>query len=357
MRLGHRNPGSWLAELGQTGIGDALGTLEASKRLPELPKTTQAIRQGALSGAQIREIAAAGSVDPDSETPLLATAATSSFKELRDAARGVRAAAADRLIGSERETRIHQARYVRSWVDHDGAFCIGAKCTPIAGALVMAGLEAQAKVHFEEARAAGVMESEAAYLADALVALCTAGGAEPDKASKKGPRALVHLRVDLAALHRRSLEPGEVCEIPGVGRVRLETARALIGDSFLKLFVTNGIDVQTVVNYGRTIPRSVRSALEERDRTCVVPGCSATRFLEIDHWSIPFAQGGPSCLENLARICPHHHRLKTSGDFQLVGGPGYWQFRRVRNYLESESVAGRDPPRVDDSCADQLLPV
>ena len=43
-----------------------------------------------------------------------------------------------------------------------------------------------------------------------------AGDAPPEPT---GPRAQVTLRVDLGALRRGAVGPGEVCEIPGVGPV------------------------------------------------------------------------------------------------------------------------------------------
>jgi hypothetical protein len=42
----------------------------------------------------------------------------------------------------------------------------------------------------------------------------------------------------------------------------------------------------------------------------VVPGCSVSYGLEIDHIQ-GFALGGPTELGNLALPCHHHHYLKT----------------------------------------------
>ena len=82
----------------------------------------------------------------------------------------------------------------------------------------------------------------------------------------------------------------------------------------------------TVCHLGRSIPATLRTALMERDRTCVVPGCDVRRGLEIDHWQIAFADGGPATLENLARLCARHHYERTHKGFQLLGGPGRWQW-------------------------------
>ena len=99
-----------------------------------------------------------------------------------------------------------------------------------------------------------------------------------------------------------------------------------MGDAICDLVITDGCDVATVCHLGRTIPAALRTALVERDRTCVVPGCDVAHGLEIDHWDVPFAEGGPTRLSNLARLCRHHHYLRTHQGFQLTGGPGKWHW-------------------------------
>lgn len=154
---------------------------------------------------------------------------------------------------------------------------------------------------FEEARLAGGRESQEAYLADALVALAEEGPGKNGKAAA-GPRATIHVRVDHAALVRGYQERDETCEIPGVGPIPVATARALASDAILSAVVTKGVDVKAVAHLGRTIPARLRTALEARDSECVVPGCHNRRRLEIDHIE-PFAEGGPTSLDNLVRLC------------------------------------------------------
>ncbi|ORA72737.1 hypothetical protein BST25_14380, partial [Mycobacterium heidelbergense] len=68
----------------------------------------------------------------------------------------------------------------------------------------------------------------------------------------------------------------------------------------------------------RQINRRLRRALEYRHRTCVVPGCGATRGLHahhLRHWE----DGGPTELANLVLVCPYHHRLHHQGVITLTG--------------------------------------
>jgi hypothetical protein len=107
--------------------------------------------------------------------------------------------------------------------------------------------------------------------------------------------------------------------------VPLSVARELFGDCFVKFVISDGIDVRTVVHYGRSIPAHLKTALQFRDRCCVVPGCGRTFGLEYDH-IVEFAKGGPTTLDNLCRLCRPHHGLKTHKGYRISGGPGHWEW-------------------------------
>jgi hypothetical protein len=118
------------------------------------------------------------------------------------------------------------------------------------------------------------------------------------------------VRVDLDALLRGHVEGDECCEIDNQGPIPVAMARDLANDSFLRVVFHQAGDIRAVHHLGRTINQQLRTALVFRDRTCVVPGCGTSFGLEIDH-IVPFAEGGPTTLDNLALLCHHHHFLKT----------------------------------------------
>ncbi len=93
----------------------------------------------------------------------------------------------------------------------------------------------------------------------------------------------------------------------------------------MKLVITDGIDVHTVVHFGRTLTAHQRTALQYRDPYCVVPGCGRSFGLEIDHIA-EFALGGPTSLDNLCRLCRQHHALKTHHGYTIRGKPGAWEW-------------------------------
>ena len=318
-KRGERSAAHFVARTTQTTVSKATETLDTAKRLRELPRTNKSFQEGVVSETQVREIASAATLDPSSEQSLLQTAKSSDVTALREACRKVRhAAVADEM---ERYEAIHRSRYLRSWSDHDGAFRLDAKLTPDAGATVMAALEPHRRKAFEDARRAGRREQPEAYLADALVALAHAGDAK----EASGPKAMVHVRVDHASLVRGHRNSDEVCEIDGIGPIPVATARALSSDAILSAVLTKGADVKAVAHLGRTIPARLRTALQARDTECAVPGCHNRHRLEIDHIE-PFAEGGPTSLDNLVRLCRPHHHMKTNLGFRLVGGPGKWKW-------------------------------
>jgi hypothetical protein len=79
----------------------------------------------------------------------------------------------------------------------------------------------------------------------------------------------------------------------------------------MQLLVKDGVDIRTVTGTRRDLPQRVEAALVVRDRTCVITGCGKRHGLEGDHCREDYRDEGPTSMENLARLCPEHHALKT----------------------------------------------
>jgi hypothetical protein len=333
---GHKSPASWVAETTGSGYGGAISMLETSERLAGLPETTEALRRGELSAPQVKEIAATAAQNPAAETELLEAAQRNGLKGLKEECRRVQARGITETEARARYEQIRKNRSLQLWTDPDGVGRLEARLTPDDLARVAGAIKIESNAIFNEARKAGHREPTVAYDADALVALITGAatstatsGRRSDSSgrSPSGATTVMHLRVDLAALRRGELQEGESCEIPGVGPVPLATAVNMMGESILKVMVTDGVDVRSVCHVGRTVPAHIRSALELRDEKCVVPGCEVTKGLEIDHYHIGFAQDGPTELWNLCRLCRWHHHLKTHCGYAIEGEPGSWEWK------------------------------
>jgi Domain of unknown function (DUF222) len=205
---GHRSAAHWVAEATGETVGAASRTLETARALEQLPDTDAAFRAGELSETQAAEITSAAGADPTAEHELLETAAET---ECEGAPRSVPRGAA----GAEEDDRawarrLHVNRRAHEWTDPDGTYRLEARLAPDAGARFSNALKAHTDRVFCEGRRAGRREPRAAYMADALVALASEGPCKPVE---------VQLIANSATIVRGHTEPGERCEITGVGPV------------------------------------------------------------------------------------------------------------------------------------------
>ena len=312
---GDRSAAAHLARSTGTSVRAAGEVLEAARRLERLPALAAAARSGALSAAQVAAVADAAVVDPAAEAALVEKAASSSLAELREHCGRVKAAA--RPDAEARRKAIHDQRYLRAWTDAEGAWNLRVRDNPEVGAVVMAAVEAVRDRLFRRARAEGRHEPTEAHAADALVELVTGGGA------KAGARAKIIVRVDLPALLRGQVGPGEACEVAGFGPIAASAIRDLIdtGDPFLAAVVTKGTRVVGVAHLGRRANAHQQTALEWLYPTCAAEGCTSVAWLENDH-RLDWAASHLTVLDLLDRLCSHHHDLKTIDNWGLVDGHG-----------------------------------
>ena len=382
---GHRNAASLLASVEGISPGQARSTLELGHHLDALPDTEEAIRAGRLSRPKATEVVGAALLDPESEAQLLDGAEDQPLHEVKERCQRARAAAVrnDPISATK---RIYAARSFASWSDAEGAFCYQGRDTADRGAQILnhisfvaKGLRRQRKADKAGADTAGCDEPERALRADAFFAIVTRAGTRNGTGSSPGvpggpavdpdidpdvgledvdpgaidgsgidgseedafpdsfslidrpPPCSVMVRVDLAALLRGETHPGELCELDGQGPIPPLMARDMANDSFLRFIFHRSEDIRAISHFGRTINKSLRTALVHRDRTCVVPGCGVSFGLEIDH-ILPMAEGGPTTIDNLALLCHHHHFLKTFEGWVLTKADHHdahhpaWQF-------------------------------
>src|SRR5207249_67217 len=236
---GERSAAHWLARRSGTSIGSAMATLETAARLPELPAVDRAVRAGELSAAQANENASAAGADPGAQAELVRVARRDGFTGLRDKCRQVRAAAAPDEMARHRA--IHASRSLRHWSDPDGAGRLDGRFTPEVLAELLVALEPFEAEAFRVARDEGRREGFDAYRADALLALARAAR-DGTGAGSSPPRNTVHVVIDHAALVRGKAQPGERCEVAGVGPVPVNVVRSMMDDAFVTAVVTNGVD-------------------------------------------------------------------------------------------------------------------
>jgi hypothetical protein len=308
---------------GKTGASAGqVGTLvDAAAKLDGLGATRDAAEAGAVSLEQASVIASAVAASPGCEQTLLDTACTKDLAELKHEAAKAKAAA-DRDEGARHE-RLRRQRRLRTWVDDEGMGNVSWRTTVDEYQEFLALHQRFRDDAFRAAYRGGRRDPDAHLASDAMLRLVRAAAGGGDGSTvRKDVRVLVHV-TDTAVL-RGHTEPGETCEVTGVGPVPVAVARTMIGTNpFVSLIETDGVDVRRVVRLGRRRPPEVDDALLVRDRWCVVPGCGSTWRLEVHH-TIPFAESGRTTLDELATVCHHHHDLITHRGFALRGGPGRW---------------------------------
>jgi Domain of unknown function (DUF222) len=359
---GDRSAAHWLAGQAGTTVGDAVDVLETAHRLKALPVTAEAVRDGRLSKAQACAVADAATVAPDAEVALIGLAGRESVKGLRDEAARRKQAHLDE---NTRYEAIRASRHVRFGTEADGAATMGVRTTPDAMAEIKAAIAHHQTKIFDTARRQGLRDPFEAYAADALLDMArtslgrsrsglATGTHQPDGSDEPGPRpkrvpTKVIVRVDHSALARGWVEPGEVCDIPGVGPIPVTQVRQSLeaGDSFCAVIVTEHDQVTTVAHHGHkpvTHPATLvdvvverghdvtgahhsrapdtyqRTALDWTNASCAVEGCDLPRQ-QIDH-RVDWARTHHTKLDELDGYCAHHHALKTRRNYQLAPGTG-----------------------------------
>ena len=319
-----RDLAAWLASISGTTVGAARGASDTARRLRALPASTDALRAGALSPAQADAISGAAKADPSAERDLLETAKTAGVRGLKTECDRVAAAAASRDTERDQYERIRAARSLRHRRLADGTGSIEIRGPLDRTAQMIAALEPFERDLFTENRTNGRMEHPDTVAFDAMVRLCEQSVREstgPERKAGSRPLAMVIIHMSKTAYERGWTEPGEICEIEGVGPIPVAVARRMASDSILKSLVIDGVDVTRISHHGRTIPPHLRTAVETKDPVCTIAGCEISRHLQIDH-NIPVAAGGLTELANLGRPCHHHHDQKTRHDLRRHGPPG-----------------------------------
>ena len=218
-RDGHRSAAHWLASTTGVSVGAASRSLQTARDLEALPETAEAFRAGELSEAQAAEIAGAATQDPSAEARLLEAARSSSYRGLRDSCREASVRAAEDAATAR---RLHEGRAAYAWTDSNGFYRLNVLLAPDEGARLDSALQTRTDEIFRAARESGKREPRTAYVADAIMALLAHGPSKPIE---------VRLDADQAAIARGYVEPGERCEIAGIGPIPVTMARALLDDA------------------------------------------------------------------------------------------------------------------------------
>ncbi|OBJ23466.1 hypothetical protein A5622_13280 [Mycobacterium sp. 1245801.1] len=274
-----------------------------ASRLEEFPRCAQGMREGRLSLDQVGVIAARAGEGSDEHYAELAAVAT--VNQLRTAVKLEPRPEPEPQREPERSittTSTEQGSCYRITLPHPDAAKFDAAVASHREALI-------AEWKHDQATGAGDQRPPLPGTVEAFMRLVQTGW---DVEAARRPHGqhttvVVHLDMDkrAAALHLGPL-------LSDADR------RYLTCDATCEVWFERRGEVIGAGRATRVINRRLRRALEHRDRTCVVPGCGATRGLHahhLRHWE----DGGPTELANLVLVCPSHHRSHHRGVITISG--------------------------------------
>lgn len=196
------------------------------------------------------------------------------------------------------------------------------RLTPEVGAVVQRALEAAADRLFREAQGTPKAETMADEVtpaqrrADALALLAEAALTSDLDRGSAGDRYQVVLHMDATGVAAGDGLSGTLEVDHGAVDVSAETSRRMSCDASLVPMHHDATGaVLDVGRKTRTVPPSIRRALQARDTHCRFPGCTSRRCdaHHVRHW----VDGGATSVDNLLLLCRRHHRAVHEGGFQV----------------------------------------
>jgi hypothetical protein len=308
----------WLAwRLGITR-NTANEKVRVARALERLPLTSEAMAHGQLSFSKVRALTRVAT--PDSERELLTYARSISAGGLERFVRSWREI--DGEDEAARERRMHARRTLSVFPGEDGMYVVRGRLMPEVAAVLMRAIEAASDaLYAEEGRGGG------AGAGGTGVAGGDPDAADPEEADR---RAAARRRADaLGLLAERALADGlngsrteryQVVVHLAEGGAHLDDGAAVTAVTGQRLACDAGrVDVThatdgSVLDVGRrtrTVPASLRRALEVRDGGCRFPACRS-RFTDAHH-IVHWTDGGETRLDNLLLLCKRHHRRVHEG--------------------------------------------
>jgi Domain of unknown function (DUF222)/HNH endonuclease len=341
-------PAQWLAWAAGMKPHTAKAHVALASRLGDCPKIAAALERGEISVDKADAISRIAS--PDTEDMLVDWARHGLAGQLHRVVAGYRRA---RRADGDAPDKDHLLRYLSYYFDDDGSFLLKGRLSAEDGAVVAKALDATLDAMWKRDRVGRDTSASAADAGDADAGdgdTATTTDDVADVSVTHGPERRADALVMMAdtvlatgATTRASAERYQVvvhvdesslagredgcCELDaGVGLAPETAARIACDASIVTLVERDGVPV-SVGRKRRTVPPSLRRALQARDRGCRFPGCTHRRFTDAHH-VVHWTKGGETGLDNLALLCRAHHRLVHEGAYEVHLGGGTISFVR-----------------------------
>jgi len=150
---------------------------------------------------------------------------------------------------------------------------------------------------------------------EGLLAACSSGG----DGGERVPSLI--LLCDAQTL-RSGVHPNSVCEIEDGTMIPVEVMRGLACQAEIVPVVLNGRGEALAVGRSQRLATPAqRAALRAMYRTCIGATCDVSFDACQVHHVIPWDDGGPTDLRNLAPLCSEHHHMVHEGGWKLTLTP------------------------------------
>lgn len=340
---GIKSPAHWLNYYCGIDLGAAREKVRVAKCLRELPGIDEAFRSGVISYSKVRAMTRSATLQ--NEAMLLQVALHGTAQHVEQLVRKYRRT--ERLSDSKRDASNYEARELTCFFDEDGMLVLRGRLTPEDGAVFLQALNGMMSalnppVPKSEVKEEFAQKTFPQKRADALLAIAEQAVSAMDDGLRPVPSAekyqvVVHIERDKVAdakHHQCSIEC-DTSHLP----LSAATARRLCCDS--SMVVVQEDFRGNVLNVGRrtrTVPPSIRRALQVRDGGCRFPGCCESRYVDahhVQHW----CDGGETKLDNLVLLCRHHHRLLHQEGYEVViDSSGSFEFLTPRGLQMARAV-------------------
>ena len=309
----------WLNWRCGIGLGAAREKVRVARALRSLPAISESFALGTVSYSKVRAMTRIATAENEDYLLMIARHGTASHVE--GLVRSYRRVQRNESIAVANEE--HALRELNWYWGEDGSLIINARLPAESGALVIKALEAAMDEintqAFNENVPAETPLPEKPFAARRADALANIAGEYLSGASRPVRQAERYQVVVHADLETLSAAGGNgLSHIEHGPSLCPETVRRIACDASLIELETDARG--NPLNIGRktrTIPPSMRRALEHRDQGCRFPGCTDRRYVDahhIHHW----ADGGETSTQNLVLLCGHHHRLIHEGGFKVI---------------------------------------